>query len=443
MPTKRAATLALALALLAPGAVLEPALFGALALGNLLLLALVVADGLLAVPPRALKLARTHPSSALQMASMPVSVAVDNPTSRHARVTIHDAWPGDVVAPGARSDLKLPGKGAVEVAYDARFTRRGDRAATGVHVTSRGPLGLFQRISFVALPTSLKVLVHVGAGPNAAVVARRMLRRQLGLHRARVRGVGREFDSLRAYVPGDEPRHVDWKVSARRGSLVTREYATERDQTVVLMVDCGRMMGSVAVSGSPDDRLAMTRLDHALGAAMALARAASDAGDQTALALFSSDVHVFLEPGRGADWIARASALTYRRQADASEPDYPRAYALVRRRIRHRALIITFTDVADTEQSRIVVDCNLALRPRYLPLLVTFEDAHLHRVAAAAPKRPEQLYEKAAALEYLEDVRRILARLERQGAQTLQVSAERMAAAVLQKYLDLKLGGRL
>ena len=57
---------------------------------------------------------------------------------------------------------------------------------------------------------------------------------------------GKRSPDLRDYVPGDDPRIVDWKATARHARLITREQTVERSQTVITLVDCGRAMTQLA-----------------------------------------------------------------------------------------------------------------------------------------------------------------------------------------------------
>ena len=435
MPTRRVVGIALGLALLAPLAAIRLEVAAVVILADVVLVMLTVADGVLAVPPERIRVVRRHLPVTSQLSRLQVQLVIDNPTTRAARLEVRDVPAPQLSAEGCEATMSLVPKSQARLTYEARARKRGEGSFDAVFIVSVGPWGLFRRIQRRVLPSTVRVLPALSPESQGGISGRKVLGRMAGLRRARFRGVGREFEALRSYVTGDPLRHVDWKVTARRGHLVTREFSPERDQTIVIMIDTGRMMGIASGEKS--------RLDHALTAAMALAQAAVQAGDNVALTLFSHDVHAYLGPGKGPAWLRRASDLTYGIQADGTEPDYVRAYGLVRRRISRRALIVTFTDIADAEQSRSLVRCNLSLRPRFLPLLVTFQDLELRDVAVRAPTSRRDLYVKVAAAEYLHEVHRTLRALEGRGALTLEVPAATMTASVLERYFALKFGGRL
>jgi uncharacterized protein (DUF58 family) len=75
-----------------------------------------------------------------------------------------------------------------------------------------------------------------------------------------VHGRSLDFDDLRAYVPGDEVRDMDWKATARHGSPLVRRYVADRRQTLLLVTDTGRNMAADSRDGEPKKDLAVLAL---------------------------------------------------------------------------------------------------------------------------------------------------------------------------------------
>ncbi|MDI3211640.1 DUF58 domain-containing protein [Arthrobacter sp. AL12] len=69
-----------------------------------------------------------------------------------------------------------------------------------------------------------------------------------------------DFDDLRAYVPGDEVRDIDWKATARHGSPLVRRYVAARRQTLLLVTDTGRNMAAESRDGEPKGDIAVLAL---------------------------------------------------------------------------------------------------------------------------------------------------------------------------------------
>jgi uncharacterized protein (DUF58 family) len=96
---------------------------------------------------------------------------------------------------------------------------------------------------------------------DMAIFAHRKARGMLdGEYGSVFRGRSLDFDDLRAYIPGDEVRDIDWKATARHGSPLIRRYVAVRRQTVLLVTDTGRNMAAAARSGETKKDIAVMAL---------------------------------------------------------------------------------------------------------------------------------------------------------------------------------------
>jgi uncharacterized protein (DUF58 family) len=113
---------------------------------------------------------------------------------------------------------------------------------------------------------------------------------QAGLHHSVFKGQGIEFAEIREYVPGDDIRAIDWKVTARYNHPFIKEYTEERDQTFYFMVD---------ISGSGSFGSNTTKQKKILEIVSSLGFAALKNNDRTGLCLFSDRVEKFVVARRG------------------------------------------------------------------------------------------------------------------------------------------------
>jgi len=258
---------------------------------------------------------------------------------------------------------------------------------------------------------------------------------ELGLRAARARGEGTEFESLREYVPDDSFRDIDWKATARRGAPITRQFQAERNQTLLIMIDSGRMMAAHAGG--------MARVDHAVNAALMLAHVAGRMGDTVGLLVFSDRVKSFVTPAHGAAQTERMLEELYALRAELVEPDFRAAITFLRARARKRAMICAFTDLVDPEISREALSYLASLRPQHLPLVATIADDQVEALADADPARPIEAYEKALAARTLAERELALARLRARGVLVCDARAGELSAAVVGRYLSIKRRGLL
>ncbi len=264
-------------------------------------------------------------------------------------------------------------------------------------------------------------------------------RQRGGQHLQRRRGAGTVFESLAEYTQGDDPRHLDWKATARRRTPVVRRYETERRQNVVVVCDTGRWMAERIEGG--DAVFPRERLDAALGAACALGQVAHEWGDHLGLMLFDERVQVLELPGPRV-WRGLPSRLAEVR-SHSVESDYARALVELTRRVRRRSLIVLISDVLGPEVSGPLSASFAALGKRHLPLFVALSDPRLDAAARAEVKTPRELHRRAAALELLHDRAKTLESMRRSGIDVLDVGQASATTALIDRYLELKRGGRL
>ncbi len=183
----------------------------------------------------------------------------------------------------------------------------------------RGRLGMVERIRRIEAGAAVKVYPNLAHTTQFDLMARRGRLQQLGVRKTRLQGVGRDFESLRDYLPDDEMRRIDWKATARRGKLVSRQYEVEKSQAVIIVLDVGRTM-LTEING-------VQKLDYAIDAALLLAYVASVSDDMVGLLVFSDHVHTFLPPRRGRGQVFAILEHLYDARASLAEADYQSAFA--------------------------------------------------------------------------------------------------------------------
>ena len=361
-----------------------------------------------------------------------------NPSSRPAHLNVREVRPDILGGTQPPRALGIPPRAAVREQVPVVPLRRGRETggAGGFVVDSMGPLGLGRHRARLPLPWDVVVYPPLVSVRLRASVAEALRRRDVGSKQIRRLGEGRLFESLREWVPGDDLRHIDWKATARRAKVITRQYEAERRQQVLLVLDTGRLMTADVASG-------VARLDFAVQAALELAYAAAQHDDNVGIMTFADGVQHFVAPERGRTGVRRVMDVLAEVQPKLVEPDYPGAFRYLAARNRKRALTVFFTDVIDRFASDALVANVATLRPRHLPLAVTLRNPELDRAATQRPETLRDAYRKAAAEELLHAREEALGHMRRAGVLVIDVTPERAAQAVVAKYLDLKRRGTL
>ncbi len=362
---------------------------------------------------------------------LPVTYWWTNPTSSvlHLRVREEVPAPLRLLAPRQRDIVLQPAVVTREVQpFDP--WRRGKVDAGRLDLRLRGRWGLAWRQGTRHLAWHVTVYPNLRAAALRALPPTSQRRREFGNRAVRHRGEGRAFESLREWVAGDEQRSIDWKATARRGKLMSRQYEDERRQTVMLVLDAGRML-----TAEIDGR---ARLEAAIDAALELAYSAVLHDDNIGLMVFAEQVLQYVAPARGRRALRRILDALAAVEGQLVEPDYPAAFAWLAVRHRKRGLTVLFTDVIDRTASDALLAQLGGLRPRHLPLAVTLRDPALERLAVAPAHDLDDAFRRAAAEELLGARELALAELRARGVMVLDVLPARAARAVVDQYEQLK-----
>ena len=359
-----------------------------------------------------------------------------NGSRLRARLLVREIRPDIVGGSQPSRRVTIPPHATLREGIAVVPLRRGRESGGGFVLDSFGPLGVGRRRLQLPLPWEIVVYPPLISVRLRASVAEALRRRDVGMKPIRQLGEGRLFESLREWGPGDDLRHIDWKATARRGKVITRQYEAERRQQVLLILDTGRLMTAAVAGGTP-------RLEFAVQGALELAYAAAQHDDNVGIMTFADGVQHFVAPDRGRAGVRRVLDVLAVVQAKLVEPDYPGAFRYLAARNRKRALTVLFTDVIDRFASDSLVANVATLRPRHLPLAVTLRNPELDAVAALRPATTRDAFRKAAAEELLHAREEALTHMRRAGVLVIDVTPQRAAQAVVAKYLDLKRRGTL
>ncbi|MFY9608091.1 MAG: DUF58 domain-containing protein [Blastocatellia bacterium] len=365
-----------------------------------------------------------------------VKIKVVNRSRRAVTFVVKDEYPANMEILDSREVRLIVPRGRTRVwTYGLLPTARGSYGFGDTVVRFRTRLGLLWRQVIYPTARHVRVYPDIREAKKHELYAHRNRRLEPGLRRMRVRGQGREFESLREFVIGDEIRHISWAATARRGKLITRQYTIERSQNIVVLLDTGRLM--TARIGK------LTKLDHAINATLSIAYVAAAGGDNVGLVAFSRRIVSYLPPRRGHEQINRVMESLYGIEPQMIEPSYARAFNFFSANCHRRSLVIILTDLVDRDASAELLAHTRKLMPRHLPLIVTIGDTDLGELVRSRPSSTVDVYRQAVAGEILHQREEALARIRHAGGLALDVPAGRLSLELVSKYLEVKERGLL
>jgi uncharacterized protein (DUF58 family) len=359
-----------------------------------------------------------------------------------------DAVSVSTIYPRERGDFRL---GRVYLRYRGalRLVERWAAAEPVVAATNAEDTALQQRVRVFP--------AHEDSREKTQFYLLRARQIELEKRKLQLRGVGREFESLRDYQPGDELRKISWTATARRGRLVTRQFTVERSQQVWMLLDAGRLSrtafelrrgGVESFAETSAEReaahvLTVTQLDQAATAATMLAQVIQGSGDKFAMMAYGREVQQLLPPGNGSAHVRLLIDLLSQTRSEAAEADHLNAVARLKTAQRRRGLIVWITELVDSVGKPELVVAASELVRRHLVVLVLLKHPELEELAAREPKTKDEMFHSAAAQEMLERRRETVAQLERQGVLIVETTAAEVGMRAVSKYLEVKAEGLL
>ncbi|MDP9102524.1 MAG: DUF58 domain-containing protein [Pseudomonadota bacterium] len=404
------------------------------AVWGLVVVALVVLDALLAAPPKTVTIEVVAPSS------LPVAGEADELMVRlrfpvRAPRQVQTAVQANAHIRAVAASAVVPVNGAEGAArFVLTALRRGEGVVEQLWGRWTGPLGLAYRQRRFDELARFPVTADI-AGVKAQ--AARLFARDaaFGVKVQRDIGEGSEYQTLREFQKGMDPRSVDWKQSARHRMLLSKEYRTERNHPVILALDTGRLM-SEPLGGVP-------KIDRALNAALLLGYVSLKVGDRVGLFAFDARPRLISRPAGGIQAFPTLQRMAAKVDYFTEETNFTLGLTTLSGELERRSLVVVFTDFADPIGAEFMLENVARIARRHLVLFVMFKDDELEGLARAEPLTPVDISRAVIADTLLRQRRIVINRLRRIGVEIIEATADQIAPSLIARYIDLKRKDRL
>ncbi len=396
-------------------------------------LGLAVWDGQ-RVKPNAVKVTR-YPLQRLSIGrDNPVVLSVQS-GNQGVQIRLRDYYPLEFEVSTPTLNASLEANTTQELTYTIHPTMRGEFQWGDIQVRQLGAWGLAWHDW--KIPASQTVAVYPDLLGLRSLSIRLTLENTGTMRQARRLGMGTEFAELREYGIGDDIRLIDWKATARRSRPLVRVLEPEREQTLIILLDRGRLM-TAQVQG-------LKRFDWGLNATLSLALAGLNRGDKVGIGVFDREVTTWIAPERGQHQLSKLIERLTPIQPVLLEPDYIGAVTRLVNQQTRRALVVLITDIVDVTASAELLAALVRLTPRYLPFCVTLGDPQVDRLAHTPPilEKEKQgviaaTYARSVALDLLAQRQVAFAQLKQKGVLVLDAPANQISEQLVDRYLQLK-----
>ncbi len=347
------------------------------------------------------------------------------------RVLCHDMHPGEFISEGLPQKIELAAGQRGKISYRITPTKRGDHQLTGV--ACRLSRWLWQYQFTVPVTDTARVYPNFAAQRQFSRLAGASLQTQLGTEKRRQRGGGSDFHQLREFRDGDPLRAIDWKATSRLKKVIAKEYQDERDQQIVVLLDCGKRMAHAEG--------ALSHLDETLNAVMLLSHIAVRQGDAVGLMTFGG-IDRWIAPVKGATASQQLLTQLYDLWPSRESPDFVSAANLLMQRLRKRALVIVVTNTRNDEQQALTESINL-MRKRHLVLLADLKETVVADLLKKEIADTDDAHSWLGACSYQAQRDNFHNRLRGHGALILDTAPTMLTGHLINRYQQIKNLGSL
>jgi len=370
----------------------------------------------------------------------PVRVLLEHDGDYEWKCELYDHVDSSLVSAGLPQSVVLPRSKRIETSYTVTPTRRGEITFAPAELRVRSQAGLCELRMRVGATETRRVYPDFAEIARYAWLAGDRRLQEIGIKTFVQRGEGTDFKQLSEYRYGDSVRHIDWKATLRLDKPIVREFQDERDQRVMLLVDCGRRMRA-------DDRrgaVGTAHFDQVLNAVMLLSYVALAQGDAVGALTFGTppgEERLFA-PRKGAHTLNALMGELYGVQPTPSHSDYVAAAQDLLRRQNKRALVIVITNFRDEDGSELGLALKL-LRQRHLVLLASVRERIVGELITQPLSSGDAALEVASAHLYEQSRRDAFRRLSARDALMVDAEPERLGVELVNRYHAVKRAGMI
>ena len=368
----------------------------------------------------------------------PIALLISNEGGAAWECALHDHADPSLMTDGLPVRITIPAGAQVETVYTVVPTSRGEVTFEPADVRVRSRWGLCELLEQLGSTERRRVYPDFAQVARYAWLAGDRRLQEIGIKTYQLRGQGTDFKQLSEYRVGDSVRHIDWRATLRLDKPIVREFQDERDQCVMLLVDCGRRMRA-------DDRMSAigtTHFDQVLNAIMLLSYVALKQGDAVGAMTFGTPIgdERSFAPRKGTHALNALMGQLYGVQPTPTHSDYVAAAQTVIRRHRKRSLVIVITNVRDEDSAELGQALRL-LRPRHLVLLASLRERIVRELQSQPLASAAAAIEVASAHLYEQSRRDAFNRLSAGPNLMVDAEPERLGVELVNRYHALKRSG--
>lgn len=363
---------------------------------------------------------------------------VNDERAKVSNLQIALALPPEITSSRKEFVASLPrDRAGVTIRWPVHAVRRGKYPFSRCYFQVPSRLGLWFKRGRIEVSTRICVYPDLTAD-RRKIAALFLQRGGAGWPGHQQIGQGRDFEQLRDYLPGDVMGDIHWRVTAKRGRLVTKEYQLERTQEIYVLVDASRLSSQYVESdahGGGREHL----LESYITASLSLGDFARSQGDRFGLIAFSDRVLGFLRAAGSRGHFQACREALFNLHPQTVTPDFEELAVLLMKNLRRRALLVFLTSLSDPSLAESFLSSMQAVRRRHLvvvnmmrpPLAAPlFSDSHVAELS--------DIYTRLGGHLLWQNLRELEVALSRRGIEFALVNHGKLCVEMVSRYMNVK-----
>ncbi len=388
----------------------------------------VLFDALVAYVFRPPVVKRTLPGRMAVGVESEVELRIINPTHRPLHVGVFDGIPNHCECEAFPWRGWIKGEGYLDLNYPITLPERGEIGFGKTHILMTSLLGLWSRQVKVGEVGTVKVYPNYQPVLSYALMAMAHRQEHTGIIRKNRAGLSRDFHQLRDYQMGDSLSQIDWKASSKRQSLISRDFQEQLDQSVILMLDCGRRMRTI------DGEI--SQFDHCLNSMLLLSYVALRQGDQVGILSFGGTDR-WLPPVKGASAMTTVLNHLYDYETSPFPSDFAEAAERLLKHQQRRSMVVVMTNLRGEDSDELREPLR-KLRQKHVVVLASLREMGIGEMMDKELNSFEDALGYLAAHDYAAEREAVLTTLRADGIVTLDETAQQFPIALANAYLDTR-----
>ena len=358
-----------------------------------------------------------------------IVLSVTNNSSYFAAMKIIDELPFQFQERNFSIQKHFLPRQQLKVSYTVKPAERGSYFFGNILLYVQSRQGLMVRRHVISAQETVSVYPSFINLRNYQLISQATIQ---GTGNKRMRKIGQsmEFEQIKDYVNGDDIRTINWKATARKGTLMVNNYVDEKSQQVYCVIDKGRLMKM------PFEGLSL--LDYAINSTLALSNVCLQKQDKIGLISFSNKMGSLIAADRKPVQRENILQALYKEKTAYLESDFEMLYLQVRHKIKQRSLLILFTNFESVNGLKRQVAYLRSIARHHLLLVVFFENTALNKLSGADAFNIDDVYVKAIAEKFVYEKKLVVKELQKYGISSMLTSPENLTINTINKYLQLK-----